>query len=111
MIKTWLEEAKGIWPDELPRVLWVYRTTVHTLTGETPFCLAYRHEAVLSEVGLTRYRVSHHDEGRNGEGMRLQLVLELCALKNNTMHFYLIIKFYFYIHNFYRYISLFKCGM
>ena len=28
-------------------------------------------------------------------------VLELCALKNNTMHFYLIIKFYFHIHNYY----------
>ena len=38
-------------------------------------------------------------------------MLELCALKNNTVHFYLIIKFYFHIHNFYMYISLFKCGM
>ena len=38
-------------------------------------------------------------------------LLELCALKNNTMHFHLIIKFYFHIHNYDRYISLFKCGM
>ena len=38
-------------------------------------------------------------------------LLELCGLKNNTMHFYLIIKFYFHIHKFYRYISLFKCGI
>ena len=30
IIKTRLEGAKGIWPDELPGVLWVYRTTVRT---------------------------------------------------------------------------------
>ena len=73
MIKNRLEGEKGIWPNELPGVLWAYRTTVHTSTRETPFCLAYRHEAVIStEVRLTGHRVSHHDEGRNEEGMRLQ---------------------------------------
>ena len=39
IIKTQLDEAKGIWPDELPSVLWVYRTTARTPTGETPFRL------------------------------------------------------------------------
>ena len=29
--------AKGIWPDELPSVLWAYQTTARTPTGETPF--------------------------------------------------------------------------
>ena len=37
IIKTRLERAKGIWPDELPSVLWAYRTTARTPTGETPF--------------------------------------------------------------------------
>ena len=37
IIKTRLKGAKGIWPDELPSVLWAYRTTVRTPTGETPF--------------------------------------------------------------------------
>ena len=37
IIKTWLEGAKGIWPDELPSVLWAYRMTARTPTGETPF--------------------------------------------------------------------------
>ena len=37
IIKTRLEGAKGIWPDELPSVLWAYRTTTRTPTGETPF--------------------------------------------------------------------------
>ena len=37
IIKTRLEGAKGIWPDELPSVLWAYRPTARTPTGETPF--------------------------------------------------------------------------
>ena len=37
IIKTRLEGAKGILPDELPSVLWAYRTTARTPTGETPF--------------------------------------------------------------------------
>ena len=37
IIKTWLEEAKGIWSRELPSVLWVYWTTARTPTRETPF--------------------------------------------------------------------------
>ena len=37
LIKAWLEGAKGIWPDELPSVLWAYRTTARTPTKETPF--------------------------------------------------------------------------
>ena len=76
MIKTWLKGAKGIWPDDLPSVLWAYRMTARTPTGETPFCLAFGSEAIiLVEVGLTNYRISHHDEERNKEGMRLQLDL------------------------------------
>ena len=76
MIKTQLEGAKGIWPDELPGILWAYRTTVRTPIGETPFCLTYGQEVViLAEVGITNHRVYHHDEGRNKEGMHLQLDL------------------------------------
>ena len=41
IIKTRLEGVKGVWPDELPGVLWAYRTTVKTPTRETPFKLAY----------------------------------------------------------------------
>ncbi|XP_065623880.1 uncharacterized protein LOC112029605 [Quercus suber] len=33
IFKTRLEGANGIWPDELPGVLWAYRTTVRTPTG------------------------------------------------------------------------------
>ena len=76
IIKTRLEGAKGIWPEELPSILWAYRTTARTPTEDTPFRLAYRSEAIIpTEVGLTSYRVDNHDEWRNDEAMRLQLDL------------------------------------
>ena len=76
IIKTWLEGAKGIWPEELLNVLWTYRTTTGTPTGETPFRLAYESEAVIpAEVRLTSYRVENYDESRNDKTMLLQLDL------------------------------------
>ena len=76
IIKTHFEGAKGIWPDELPSVLWAYRTTVRTPIGETVFRLAYGTEIViLAEVGLTSYRVESYDEDKNKEAIHLQLNL------------------------------------
>ncbi|XP_023894378.2 uncharacterized protein LOC112006333 [Quercus suber] len=76
IIKTRLDGAKGIWPDELPSVLWAYQTTTRTPTRETPFRLAYGSDAVIpTEVGLTSYRVDSYDEDKNEEAMRFQLDL------------------------------------
>ena len=76
IIKTQLEGAKVIWPEELPSVLWAYRKTVRTTTGETQFRLAYESEAFFpTKVGLTSYRVDNYDEMRNNNVMRLQLDL------------------------------------
>ncbi|XP_075673842.1 uncharacterized protein LOC142643183 [Castanea sativa] len=76
IIKTRLEGEKGVWSEELPSVLWAYRTTAKTPTGETLFRLAYGSETViLAEVRLTSYKVDSHDEGRNDEAMRPQLDL------------------------------------
>ena len=59
IIKTRLEGAKEVWPDELLGVLWVYMTMVRTPTGETPFKLAYRSEVVISvEVHMANHRVT-----------------------------------------------------
>uniref|UniRef100_A0A2N9HH57 Integrase catalytic domain-containing protein n=1 Tax=Fagus sylvatica TaxID=28930 RepID=A0A2N9HH57_FAGSY len=46
LIKTRLEGAKGLWPEELPSILWAYRTTVRIPTGETPFRMTFGSEAV-----------------------------------------------------------------
>ena len=76
IIKTRLKGAKGIWPEELPSILWAYRTTTKTPTGETPFRLTYGNEAViLAKIGLTSYKVDYHNEGRNDEAIHLQLYL------------------------------------
>ena len=76
IIKTRLKGAKGIWPEELPSILWAYKTTVRTPTGETPFRLTYESEAVIpTKVGLISYKVHNYDESKNDEAIRLQLDL------------------------------------
>nr|XP_025638546.1 uncharacterized protein LOC112733717 [Arachis hypogaea] len=51
-LKKRLDEAKGLWADELGSVLWSYRTTPRTATGETPFRLTYGTEAIIpDEIG------------------------------------------------------------
>jgi len=76
IIKTRLEGAKGIWLDELPSVLWAYKTMARMPTGETLFRLVYRSDIVIpAKVGLISYRIGNHDESKNDEAMRLQLYL------------------------------------
>nr|XP_016502826.1 PREDICTED: uncharacterized protein LOC107820972 [Nicotiana tabacum] len=51
-LKKRLEESKGNWPELLPGVLWAYRTTGKTSTGETPFSLVYGAKALIPvEIG------------------------------------------------------------
>ena len=47
IIKARLVGAKGAWPNELPIVLWAYRTAAKTPMGETPFNLTYGTEAIF----------------------------------------------------------------
>ncbi|XP_072063918.1 uncharacterized protein [Arachis hypogaea] len=51
-LKKRLDNKKGAWADELASVLWSYRTTEQSSTGETPFRLTYGVDAViLVEIG------------------------------------------------------------
>ena len=76
IIKTRLEGAKEVWPDELPGVLWAYRTIVRTPMGETPFKLAYGSEAVIpAEVNMANHRVMMYQDKDNTEQLRLNLDL------------------------------------
>lgn len=62
-----------------------------TPTGETPFCLPFGSKAVITvEVGLASYRIAHHDEGRNEEGICLHLDLldEVRAMAEQQMACY-----------------------
>ena len=76
IIKTRLKGTKGVWPDKLPGVLWAYRTTVRTPTGETPFKLAYGSEAVIpAEVHMANHRMMMYQDKDNEEQLRLNFDL------------------------------------
>ena len=75
-LKMRLEGAKGRWEEELPNVLWVYRTTLRRSTGETPFSLTYGVEAIIpAEINLCSARVLGFNLAKNSELMLKQLNL------------------------------------
>jgi hypothetical protein len=60
----------------VPEVLWSYRKTVRTPTGETPSALIYGMKAVIpAEVGSPSFRISHYNPGLNEKGIVLHLDL------------------------------------
>ena len=74
IIKSRLVGPRGAWPEELSSVLWAYRTTARTPTGETPVNLMYGTEAVISvEVGLTSLRREFFDEQSNDGQLKQNL--------------------------------------
>lgn len=74
MIKARLEGAKGAWLEELPGVLWAYRTTAMTLTGGTPFRLAFGIEAVIPiVVWMSSLRWVYYDDPNNDVELKLAL--------------------------------------
>ena len=46
-LKKRLDDVKGKWVEELPHVLWTYRTTPRKSIEEAPFSITYRAEAVI----------------------------------------------------------------
>ena len=53
-LKTHLTHAKSLWAENLYNILWTYRTTSKTLTGEMLFRLAFGMEAVIPlDIGLS----------------------------------------------------------
>ena len=74
IIKTRLDDGKGAWPEELHNVLWAYRTTARTPTGETPFKFTYGTEAViLVEVGITNIKREMFYEESNDDQLKVNL--------------------------------------
>nr|XP_009792661.1 PREDICTED: uncharacterized protein LOC104239670 [Nicotiana sylvestris]XP_016437033.1 PREDICTED: uncharacterized protein LOC107763109 [Nicotiana tabacum] len=65
-------DAKGLWPELLPEVLWAYRTRPKTSTCEMPYSLVYDTDAVIPiEVGEPSPRYSNESGSSNDES-RLQ---------------------------------------
>ena len=69
-----MDDTKGAWLEELPNVLWAYRTTVRTLIEETPFRLTFGVEVVISvKVGVTSVRREMFHEKSNNNQLRVNL--------------------------------------
>ena len=61
-LKKRLDSAKGKWVEELPGVLWAYRTTTRKPTGVSPYTLTYRMKAVIpTEIDLPTVRTAMPD--------------------------------------------------
>ncbi|KAL0378571.1 UNVERIFIED_CONTAM: hypothetical protein Sradi_3162600 [Sesamum radiatum] len=75
-LKTRLEGAKSSWVEELPGVLWAYRTTPRTATGETPFCLVFGTEAIIPvEIGEETQRITKYESEKNQEERAFNLTV------------------------------------
>ncbi|XP_048502818.1 uncharacterized protein LOC125498621 [Beta vulgaris subsp. vulgaris] len=73
-IKKKLDNARGLWVEELQLVLWSIRTTAKNSIGETPFMLVYGAEAVLPiKVEKLTMRVMLYSEDANWAALRTAL--------------------------------------
>jgi ribonuclease HI len=75
-IKRRLDSKRGRWAEELPRVLWAYRSTPRRSTGQTPFAMAFGMEAVIPlESKFPTLRTETFDPETNDEAVATELVL------------------------------------
>ena len=79
-MKKKLDDAKGLWVQKLPEVLWAIRTTTTEATGEatgeTPFSIAFGTETILPiETLIPSGRVENFDAATNEECLRLSIDL------------------------------------
>ena len=64
------------WVEVLPEILWAYRTTVHSGTGETPYSLVYGCEAILPiDVTTLSSRLEGINLSQNDQRLREELNL------------------------------------
>ena len=79
-LKKRLDVAKGRWVEELPHVLWTYRTTPRRSTKETPFSMTYGAETIIPlETGFPTSRTSSFNPSDNDE----QLTKSLDSIEEN----------------------------
>ena len=85
-LKKRLDDAKGRWVEELPHVLWMYRTTPRQLIGETPFSMTYGAETVIPlETGFPMLRINAFTSDGNDELLEKSLDLIEKRKENTTI--------------------------
>lgn len=71
-LKKRIEEIPRCWVEELPNVLWAYRTTPRSSTGISPFRMAYEVKAVSPvDVILSSPEVEYFCPEKSSEGLHL----------------------------------------
>ena len=62
-LKKCLHSAKGKWVEELPGVLWAYRTTSRKPTGESQFAITNKIEAIIpTKIRMPTIRIDVFEE-------------------------------------------------
>ncbi|XP_065638559.1 uncharacterized protein LOC136071338 [Quercus suber] len=84
-LKKRLDDAKGKWVEELPHVLWAYRTTPRRSTRETSFSMIYGAEAGIPlETGFPTMKTSLFSPTGNNEQLEKSLDL-IEEMRENVM--------------------------
>nr|XP_025616499.1 uncharacterized protein LOC112708784 [Arachis hypogaea] len=87
-LKKKLGDAKGLWAELIPEILWAYNTTTHSTTKETPFRLVYGSEAMIPmEVsqGSMRTIAEDHDKARQAELDLIEEIRETAAIRHRAL--------------------------
>ena len=84
-LKKMLDDAKGRWMEELPHILWTYRTTPQKSIGEIPFSMSYGAEVVIPiETGFSTLRTQMFNPNDNDKLLERSLDL-IEERKENAM--------------------------
>ena len=71
-----MDKVDRSWMDELPSILWSYRTTKKVSTGETSFDLCYGSESLIPvEIGVPTLKVELFSLETNEQNLRDNLDL------------------------------------
>ncbi|XP_015961230.1 uncharacterized protein LOC107485227 [Arachis duranensis] len=86
-LKKKLDDAKGLWAELIPEVLWGYNTTPQSSTRETPFRLVYGFEAMIpleiSQSSIRTY-LGNQEEARRSELDIIEEVRDITTLKQRA---------------------------
>ena len=94
-LKKRLDDVKGKWVEELPHILWTYRTTPYRSTGETSFSMTYGAKAVIPlETGFLTLRMSSFTSSIN-DGL-LEKSLDLIEEQRENV----MVQLVYYQHKF-----------
>ncbi|XP_016164665.1 uncharacterized protein LOC107607204 [Arachis ipaensis] len=86
-LKKKLDDAKGLWADLIPEVLWGYNTTPQSSTKETPFRLVYGSKAMIPlEISQSSIRTQlvDHNESRRTELDIIEEVRDIATLRQRA---------------------------